>query len=156
MSRVAIRFHHATLKTGNVPLIVSMTERRLSEAAEQFLNARIGSMLHLEILLVLRRDAQQWATPASLAAALRVSVESTERALEHIGAANLIDVKIANSLAYRFAPIDDRVRPLIDEIAAVHYEDRQALEVILTRRGGSEAARAFADAFRLPQRKPDA
>src|SRR5688500_18230873 len=113
-----------------------MTERRLSESAEQFLHSRIGSMLHLEILLLLRRDVQQWFTPAALAAALRVSVDSTERALEHQGAANLINVKIGNSLAYRFAPIDTGVRPVIDAIATVHYENRQALEAVMARTGG--------------------
>jgi hypothetical protein len=133
-----------------------MTEPRLSGAAEQFLQDHIGSMLHLDILLLLRRDVQQWYTPAALAASLRVSVESTERALEHLGAANLIDVKIGNSLAYRFAPIDTGVRPLIDEIATVHYEDRQALEAVLVRSGSAGAARAFADAFRLPRKKPHA
>jgi|SRR5688572_1630648 hypothetical protein len=133
-----------------------MTERRLSEAAEQFLQQSVGSMLHLEIVLLLRRDVQQWFTPAALAVVLRVSVDSTERALEHLAAANLIDVKIGNSLAYRFAPLDADVRPLIDEIARVHYEDRQALEAILARWGGAGAARAFADAFRLPRKKPHA
>ena len=78
-----------------------MTERRLSDAAEQFLHDRTGSMLHLDILLLLRRDAQQWVTLVALAAALRVSVDSTERALEHLGAANLVDVKIGNSLSIR-------------------------------------------------------
>ncbi len=133
-----------------------MTERRLSEAAEHFLHNRIGSMLHLDILLLLRRDVQQWFTPAALAAALRVSVDSAERALEHLGAANLIDVKIGNSLAYRFAPIDDGVRPSIDEIATMHYEDRRSLEIALARSGGAGAARAFADAFRLPRKTPHA
>ena len=133
-----------------------MTERRLSESADQFLHSRIGSMLHLEILLLLRRDVQQWFIPAALAAALRVSVDSTERALELLGAANLIDVKIGNSLAYRFAPIDEGVRPLIDEMATLHYEDRQALEAVLATRRGAGAARAFADAFRLPRKKPHA
>ena len=133
-----------------------MTERRLSEATEQFLHHRIRSMLHLDILLLLRRDVRQWFTPAALATALRVSVDSAERALEHLGAANLIDVKIGNSLAYRFAPVDDEVRPWIDEIATLHFEDRQALEAALARSGGAGAARAFADAFRLPRKKPHA
>jgi hypothetical protein len=133
-----------------------VTERRLSEAAEQFLHDRTGSMLHLDILLLLRRDAQQWFTPVALAAALRVSVDSAERALEQLGAANLIDVKIGNSLAYRFAPIDDGVRPVIDEIATLHYGNRRALEAALARWGGAGAARAFADAFRLPRKKPHA
>jgi hypothetical protein len=133
-----------------------MTRRRLSEAAEQFLHDRIGSMLQLDILLLLRRDVPQWFTPAALAAALRVSEGSVERALEHLGTVNLLDVKIGNSLAYRFAPIDDGVRPPIDEIATLHYQDRQALEAVPARSGRAGAARAFADAFRLPRKKPHA
>jgi len=111
-----------------------MTQPRLSESAAQFLHERLGSLLHLDILLMLRRAPQQWFTPALLSAALSVSADSTERALEHLGAANLIDVKIGNSLAYRFAPVDEGVRPLIDEIATLHDEYRQALGVVLVRR----------------------
>jgi hypothetical protein len=133
-----------------------MTERRLSEAAEQFLHDHIGLMLHVDILLLLRRDVQQWFTPAALAVALRVSVDSAERALEHLGAANLIDVKIGNSLAYRFAPIDEAIRPSIDEIATLHYEDRRALEAVLVKSDTAGAAPAFAEAFRLRRKKSDA
>jgi hypothetical protein len=133
-----------------------MTTCWLSAAAEQFLRARIGSMLHLDVLLLLRRDVQQWVTPAGLASALRVAIESTERALEHMGAANLIDVKIGTSLAYRFAPIDGGVYPLLDEIAIVYYADRQALERVFAERTGAGGARELADAFQPPRKMLDA
>jgi len=124
-----------------------MTERRLSAAAEQFFESRIASLLHLEILLLLRRDPTRWLNAPDVAAVRRVSDETAERVLEQLAAANLIDIRIRGRLTFRFAPTESTVLPLMDEIAVAHHDDRQALERLLGRgRGGSGAARAFADA----------
>jgi len=124
-----------------------MTERRLSAAAEQFFESRIASLLHLEILLLLRRDPTRWLNAPDVAAVRRVSDETGERVLEQLAAANLIDIRIRGRLTFRFAPTESTVLPLMDEIAVAHHDDRQALERLLGRgRGGSGAARAFADA----------
>ncbi|CAN5832673.1 hypothetical protein BH18ACI5_BH18ACI5_18780 [soil metagenome] len=133
-----------------------MTERAISSAAERFLQDRIASLLHLEVLLLLGRDGSRWVDAGTIAAALRVSVASTERVLENLGAANLVDVKLGSSLAFRFAPMDEQVLPLIDEVAGIYFADRPMLELLLARqRRASGAARTFAEAFRLSRRKPD-
>jgi hypothetical protein len=134
-----------------------MAERRLSAAAEQFLESRIGSLLHLEVLLLLRHDPTQWFNAPAVATRLHVSEATAERVLEQLGAANLIDVRIRSGLGFRFAPTESALVPVIDEIAVAHHDDRQALETRLAqRRRGAGAARAFAAAFRLPRRTPRA
>src|SRR5687768_2946060 len=96
----------------------------LSPSAEQFLRLRVASPLHLEVLLMLRRDVTQWWSAETLSMPLRASVESTERALEALGAANLVDVKLASSVVYRFAPLERVAVSVLDEIAAMHCQDR--------------------------------
>jgi hypothetical protein len=122
----------------------------LSQSARQFLDEKIPSLLHLEVLLVLRRDPDQWSSAAAVASQLGIAPASVERVLEELGARNLVDVRIASNLVYRFAPLDETVLPVLTELAEARYADRQGLESILaSRRRSSLAARHFADAFRL-------
>jgi hypothetical protein len=122
----------------------------LSASARHFLDSRIPSLLHLEVLLQLRRDPGQWSSAESVAAALGIAPPSVERVLEELGSQNLVDVRIASDLVYRFAPLDEAVLPLIAELAEARYADRELLEAILAnRRRRPRAALDFADAFRL-------
>ena len=58
---------------------------------------------------------------------------------------NLLDVRIANDLTYRFAPWHDSAARLIAEIADHHYEARE----VAARAGNESVAERFADAFRI-------
>jgi len=108
-----------------------MRSRTLSRAAEQLVRSRIPSLLHLEILLLLRHDLRQWLNAPALAAVLRIPAEAAERALGDLAGANLVDVRIGSSLAFRFAPIDAGLLPVIDEIDALHHANRQVVEHLL-------------------------
>src|SRR3712207_2263165 len=112
-----------------------MASHVLSRPAEQLVLERIPSLLHLEALLALRRELRQWLDAPVLAAVLRVPAAVAERVLEDPGGANLVDVRIGSSLAFRFAPLDARVLPLIDEIAAVRNADSRVIEAAFARRG---------------------
>jgi hypothetical protein len=120
----------------------------LSPGAVEFARSRFGSILILDVALLLRAEADSWWTAERVAAALRAGVEASRRALESLASKNLLDVRIANDLSYRFAPWHESAAQHMTEIAAHPYEARD----IVATKGGSAAAR-FADAFRI--RKTD-
>lgn len=111
-----------------------MTSRIPSRSAERFVRDRVRSLLHLEILLLLRRDLRQWLHAPALAASLRVPAEVAERALEELAGANLVDVRIGSHLAFRFAPLDAGLLPVIDEIGALYGADQRVIEELLPNR----------------------
>jgi hypothetical protein len=119
----------------------------LSAPAKEFVRSRLSSLIQLDAALLLQSTADVWWNAERLAASLRVHVDTAREALEALAARNLLDVRIATDLTYRFAPWHTGVAALMTEIAAHHYEARE-----IVARGGT-AAQRFADAFRL--RKKD-
>jgi hypothetical protein len=120
----------------------------LSPEAREFARARLASILHLDVALLLRAETDSWWTAERVATELRIGVEPSRTALETLAARNLLDVRIANDLSYRFAPWHESAAACMHEIAANHYEARE-----IVARGAGTAAERFADAFRI--RKSD-
>lgn len=121
----------------------------LSAAAREFLRARLGSLVQLDIALLLHADASVWWSAERVAGHLRVSTDAATQALETLASRNLLDVRIASDLTYRFAPWHESTAALVAEIADHHYEARE----LVARAGGDTVAARFADAFKI--RKTD-
>lgn len=117
----------------------------LTAGAREFARTRLGSILQLDIALLLRTSGNSWWTADRVAEELRVGVDLARQALESLASRNLLDVRIANDLAYRYAPWHESAARIMTEIAANHYEAR---EIVARGAAGSVAAR-FADAFRV-------
>jgi hypothetical protein len=117
----------------------------LSTTAREFVRARLGSLIQLDAVLLLHADTSLWWSAERVAAHLRVSPDAAAQALEALASRNLLDVRIANDLTYRFAPWHESAARLIAEIADHHYEARE----IVARAGTETAAERFADAFRI-------
>ena len=117
----------------------------LSAAARDFVRARLGSLIQLDVALLLHADASVWWSAERVATQLRVPPDAAAHALEALASRNLLDVRIANDLTYRFAPWHDSAARLIAEIADHHYEARE----VAARAGKESAAERFADAFRI-------
>ena len=115
----------------------------LSASAKEFVRSRLGSLIQLDAALLLQSDADVWWSAERLSDALRVPLDAARLALEALAARNLLDVRIAIDLTYRFAPWHASAAQLMGEIAANHYEARE----IVAR--GATAAERFADAFRV-------
>jgi hypothetical protein len=116
----------------------------LSAPAKEFVRAHLGSLIQLDVVLLLQSDPDVWWSAERLAAELRVSLDAARHAVEALAARNLLDVRIATDLTYRFAPWHESAAQMMTEIAAHHYEARE-----LVVRGGGSAAERFADAFRI-------
>ena len=117
----------------------------LTADAKEFARTRLGSILQLDAALLLRASGDSWWTADRVAEKLRVGTDLARQALESLASRNLLDVRIANDLAYRYAPWHESAARLMTEIAANHYEAR---EIVARGTGGSVASR-FADAFRV-------
>ena len=117
----------------------------LTPEAREFARSHLGSILQLDVALLLRAEGDSWWTAERVAAELRVGIEASRQALEALGAHNLLDVRIANDLSYRYAPWHQSAARQMSEIAANHYEARE----IVARGSGGSAAERFADAFRI-------
>ncbi|HVL70013.1 MAG TPA: hypothetical protein VM364_22330 [Vicinamibacterales bacterium] len=109
----------------------------------------MGSILQLDIILLLHREENRWWSAEQIAQEIRVGPTTTALALEELASRNLLDVRIGSTLAYRFSPVEEGVRGVLAEIAADHYTARE----IVAAGAAGHAARRFAEAFRL--RKTD-
>jgi hypothetical protein len=99
----------------------------LSFAAERFLRSYVSSVLQLDALTLLHDDPERWWTTASIASQLHVGEPAAASALEALGRANVLDVRLGAHLSYRYAPVDAHLARTIDEIADAHYRGRDAL-----------------------------
>lgn len=81
---------------------------------------QIRSLLQLKVLLLLHRHSSQWWSARDAAVAVHAGPEAVGRALEQLGGSNLLDVRIADRVLYRFSPTDRAVVSLIDEVSGAH------------------------------------
>lgn len=100
----------------------------LSGAAERFLRESIGSVLHLDVLLLLHGDPGRWWSADQIRQVLPMSAESVATVLEELAALNLLDVRLASCVSFRFAPLDPAMAAAASEISPIQ---RAAPEVLL-------------------------
>jgi hypothetical protein len=79
---------------------------------------------------------------------LQMPVEAAQAHLEHLGTCNLVDVRVAESVRYRYEPGTGELAHVVDQVADAHYHHRDAVAHVLALTPG-EGIRLFADAFRL-------
>lgn len=144
--------------TAGGPSIRSMTRRNqeslLSDAARRFLLDDVVTVERLNVLLFLYRHANRWWDAPALASELEMPVEAVHSHLEHLSARNLLDVRIAESVIYCYRPAREELAKHMEEVVRVHYYHRDVVAAVLSNRPG-DAARLFANAFRLRRDKPD-
>lgn len=117
----------------------------LSPDSKDFVRAHLGSLLQLDIALLLQSDSAVWWNAERVAEHLRVSTDMARVGLEKLAGRNLLDVRIANDLKYRFAPWHQSAAEMMNDIALNHYEARD----VAARASGASVAERFAEAFRI-------
>jgi hypothetical protein len=125
-----------------------VTHASLPATVERFLRQKIVSFERLGVLLLTRRDTSRWWSAHSVALELQMPVEAAQAHLEHFGTCNLLDVRVAESVLYRYEPGTHELAEVVDGVAEAHYNQRDAIVKILAQTP-SEGIRLFADAFRL-------
>ena len=81
-------------------------------------------------------------------------VDSVQSHLENLAARNLLDVRIAESVIYCYKPAREELSQIVEEVARVHYHNRDAVAAVLSGRP-ADSARLFADAFKIRKGKRD-
>jgi predicted ArsR family transcriptional regulator len=131
-----------------------VADAAISEKARRFLTNEVGSVERLDLLLFMYRNATRWWPAHALTDELEMPADAVQSHLEHLSARNLLDVRIAESVIYRYKPGREELAELVEEVARTHYLHRNDVVAVLARRT-TESARLFADAFQLRKGKRD-
>jgi hypothetical protein len=89
------------------------------------------------VLLLLHGSPSRWWSPPAVAETLRIGAGAAAHALEALGTWNLVDVRLASTLTYRYAPLDAPMARVIDEIAAAHDVARDVVVALVGRGRGA-------------------
>ena len=122
----------------------------LSAQLTRLIVDRIGSVEALEALLLLARTPDKWWTAKAVADEIGDQPASASRALDGLCANNLLDVRIAQDVLFKYAPRAgdaDLVRQLVE----TYRTRRIAVLQLLSRR--VDSVREFAEAFRVGKKK---
>lgn len=90
----------------------------LTARTAAFLRTSVQSGVEIEILLAMARDEARWWNAPQLAAELRLDETDVAASLEGLAARNLLDVRIGNTLGYRFSPLHASARTAIAEVVS--------------------------------------
>lgn len=124
----------------------------IPEDVRGFIERCVSGLEDLEILLFLQQhDDRAW-TAASVAAELGLAVRTSAEVLERLGSRNLLDVKIAHDVLYRYNPGTPDLRREAQALADIYQLRRVAVLRLVTLKAPS-AVQTFADAFRIRKRK---
>jgi hypothetical protein len=125
----------------------------LSDAVRRFLLQDIASIERLDVLLLMHRHTERWWAAQAVCLELGMSIETAQSHLERLCAGNLLEVRIADALLYRYHPGTTWLSQLVEEVSRAHYVDRGDLLALMTHT--SRGVRLFADAFRFRKGKAD-
>jgi hypothetical protein len=129
-----------------------MTFDQLPAAVRAFIHDHVRSIEQLEVLLLLHKDVEQWWSAQGVAGELRTSLPSAAARLEDLACRNLLAVRTADQLFYRYLPISPALDLAVRETAQA-YRERPAAVAALLYSTPLDEIRGFADAFRIRKRK---
>jgi hypothetical protein len=118
----------------------------VSAEIRQFLLQSIGSVIALELLLLLHRSPETYWMPAAAASTLGATEDRITSAVYELDRASLI-ARGKDTGGFRYAPSSDADRDVINELAIAYGTYPAAvLDVIYSK---PSSVTAFADAFRV-------
>jgi hypothetical protein len=127
-------------------------ESDLPDDLRRFIAEHLGSIVQLELLLMLAADANKSWTPNEAAKALYISPEGARGFLEGMRQQGLCQISPDEPASYRFAPAKSEWEQLTRSLAE-YYKDRRVTIINLIYARPAEKPQSFADAFRLRKDK---
>lgn len=106
---------------------MDQSERPIPDAVDQFLAQYVNSIEYLEILLLLADDAERHFTAEEVAQKIYAVPVSATRRLEKIVADRLAERTEESTKRYRFAPVDQKLRSLVAQVAQTYRQRRVAV-----------------------------
>lgn len=119
-----------------------------SEDIRRFIHETFDSVVKLEVLLLLRGDADRAFGAAEVAAALQVSKDMMHAPLLELCGHGLLQPDQTDKTVFRYAPANQQLRSQVDAVAEL-YRVRRAAMVSLIYSQPIDRVRSFADAFKL-------
>jgi hypothetical protein len=113
-----------------------------------FILDNIRSIDELHILVTCIRTRDRWWDARSMGAELGMPTGSAERAFESLARENLLDVRIAAEVLYRFGPGIPDLEEAALLFAATYLSDPVAVTRAVREHAGGDL-QDFADAFRI-------
>ncbi len=120
---------------------------RIGGSLRRFLAESIGTVERLEILLLLRRQSDRYWDARAVSHRLDLESDLAAASLEALARHNLLDVRLTDTIRYRFAPATAEQRTHADRTAALWRESRESVVRALS--GARRSLADFSDAFRL-------
>ena len=98
------------------------------------------------MLVVCMEDVARWWDPVDLARHLGIALRVVQRSLEHLTRHNLFDIRVSDSVKYRFSPGTTELAVDAAEWIAEYRKNPIAVVKLVT---ASRTLSDFADAFRI-------
>jgi hypothetical protein len=108
----------------------------LPASVREFITDHVRSIEQLEILLLLHKDIERWWSAEGVAEELRTSPRSAAARLEDLASRNLLDVRTADGLFYRYRPVSPVVDSAVRATAQAYRERPAAVGTLIYRRRG--------------------
>ena len=129
-------------------VLVAMARQHISEGLKKFIIEQIHSVFRLEILLLLHRTQSRSFTAADVVQELCFGADVAQEQLSELVEIGLLAQSETDESHYRYDPVDQAQRSIIDELAVGYSTQRvPILSLILAKH--PDRARLFAEAFRL-------
>ena len=97
----------------------------LPDPVTELLCHRVGSLAQLQVLLLLHQDAARSWIAKEVAYVLRLPVAIAAEALEALGRRDLLDVRVADDVRYRYAPSSVPLRETVTQLADCFRKHRE-------------------------------
>lgn len=117
-----------------------------NEDLAAFIRRSFSSIWSLDLLLLLRGDAERDWTREELINALRASEQVLARSIGDLAAAELVRVETGT---VRFAPASPDLKTCVDEVALLYARRPAQMRRLIVSGGGDDQLAGFASAFRL-------
>ena len=129
-----------------------MSDKIIPEEIEQFILEKIESVAEIEALLLLRSNAEESWSVASLAKRLYIAEEQTAKILNHLCTEGLLTTSSDEHLGYRYKPESLELKNSVDRVAEIYTKLLVPISNLIHSKPRARVQK-FADAFRLRKDK---
>lgn len=120
----------------------------LDKAVRELVREHVGSVIELEVLLLVSGSPARSFTAAEVARELRVSVEWTQGYLSKLGTKGILRERPGRPSAYCFAPSSPSIHDAVSRLAQAYARQRHTVIDLIYSEPDDEIL-TFADAFKL-------
>jgi hypothetical protein len=122
---------------------------QISAAVLSFAETHFASVDELAVLVALVESSTRWWDARMVARELGVLPASAAKALEHLAAANLLDIRVTDEVRYQFHPASPELGVEVRAFVDAYRRYPAIVMRAVHSKTSNRSARDFADAFRI-------